>query len=199
GQTKTCTVTNDDIAPKLIVIKHVINDNSSTATASNCTMSVTVSSPSPAISAGTGSPHATVTLNESHYSARRFNTRSSACSVSADCAGSLVIGQTKTCTVTNNDIAPQLIVIKHVINDDSTGLRLPYCKAAGAVGREAGGIAAGTGLGHAVGASVESHGGARRFSAGGGGRRWARTGNVHGEIASNRRPAVVVDRSEERE
>ena len=33
GQTKTCTVTNDDIAPKLIVIKHVVNDNGGTAVA----------------------------------------------------------------------------------------------------------------------------------------------------------------------
>ena len=33
GQTKTCTITNDDIAPKLNVIKHVVNDNGGTAVA----------------------------------------------------------------------------------------------------------------------------------------------------------------------
>ena len=32
GETKTCTVTNDDQAAKLTVIKHVINDNGGTAT-----------------------------------------------------------------------------------------------------------------------------------------------------------------------
>ena len=31
GGEATCTVTNNDIAPKLIVIKHVINDNGGTA------------------------------------------------------------------------------------------------------------------------------------------------------------------------
>ena len=31
GETKTCTVTNNDIAAKLNVIKHVINDNGGTA------------------------------------------------------------------------------------------------------------------------------------------------------------------------
>ena len=41
-----------------------------------------------------------------------------AASYSADCTGTIAIGQTKTCTVTNDDIAPQLIVIKHVINDN---------------------------------------------------------------------------------
>ena len=33
GETKTCTVTNDDQAAKLTVIKHVINDNGGTAVA----------------------------------------------------------------------------------------------------------------------------------------------------------------------
>ena len=41
-----------------------------------------------------------------------------AASFSADCTGTIAIGETKTCTVTNDDIAPKLIVIKHVINDD---------------------------------------------------------------------------------
>ena len=39
-------------------------------------------------------------------------------SLSADCSGTLALGETKTCTVTNDDIAPKLTVIKHVINDN---------------------------------------------------------------------------------
>ena len=39
-------------------------------------------------------------------------------SYSADCSGTIAIGQTKTCTVTNDDIQRQLTVIKHVINDN---------------------------------------------------------------------------------
>jgi len=45
GQTKTCTITNNDIQPKLIVIKHVINDDGGTKTAANFTMNVTANSP----------------------------------------------------------------------------------------------------------------------------------------------------------
>src|SRR5947208_16851589 len=41
GDTKTCTITNDDIAPKLTVIKHVVNNNGGTATASQGTMHIT--------------------------------------------------------------------------------------------------------------------------------------------------------------
>ena len=36
--TKTCTITNDDNSPRLIVIKHVINDNGGTAVAGDFTM-----------------------------------------------------------------------------------------------------------------------------------------------------------------
>ena len=41
-----------------------------------------------------------------------------AVSYSADCTSTLAIGETKTCTVTNDDIAPVLTVVKHVVNDD---------------------------------------------------------------------------------
>ena len=37
---KTCTLTNNDVAAKLIVIKHVINDNGGTALASAFSMTV---------------------------------------------------------------------------------------------------------------------------------------------------------------
>ena len=35
----------------------------------------------------------------------------------ADCSGSIANGETKSCTVTNDDQPGTLIVIKHVIND----------------------------------------------------------------------------------
>jgi len=37
----TCTITNDDIQPKLVVIKHVVNDNGGTSVAGAFTMTVT--------------------------------------------------------------------------------------------------------------------------------------------------------------
>ena len=47
GDSKTCTITNDDVQPKLIVIKHVINNNGRTNVAGDWTMSVTGSGPNP--------------------------------------------------------------------------------------------------------------------------------------------------------
>jgi hypothetical protein len=39
GDDKTCTITNDDNAPALYLVKHVINDDNGTATASDWTLS----------------------------------------------------------------------------------------------------------------------------------------------------------------
>jgi len=38
-------------------------------------------------------------------------------SLSADCTGTIAIGETKTCTITNDDIQPSLTIIKMVVND----------------------------------------------------------------------------------
>ncbi len=118
GTTNTCTVTNDDVQPKLIVIKHMVNDNGGTAVAGDFTMSVTGTSPSPASSAGAESPGTTVALNAGSYSVGETGPAGYAASFSADCSGTIAVGETKTCTVTNNDVQPKLIVIKHVVNDN---------------------------------------------------------------------------------
>src|SRR5207247_2111531 len=114
GETKTCTVTNDDIQPKLIVTKHVVNDNGGTATAARFTRSVTGSAATPASFPGAESPGTTVALNAGSYSVGETGPSGYAASNSADCSGSIAIGETKTCTITNNDVQPKLVVIKHV-------------------------------------------------------------------------------------
>src|SRR6266545_396508 len=118
GENLTCTFTNTRQAAHLIVIKHVVNDNGGTAVASAFTMSVTGSSPSPASFAGAESPGTTVTLSPGSYSVSETGPSGYSSSFSADCSGSIAAGQTKTCTVTNDDQAATLIVIKHVINDN---------------------------------------------------------------------------------
>jgi hypothetical protein len=118
GQTKTCTVTNDDVAPQLIVIKHVINDSGGTATAADFMLDSGGTNDSPDNFAGAESPGTTVTLDAGSYNVTESGPSGYAASFSVDCTGSIGVGQTKTCTVTNNDIAPKLIVIKHVINDN---------------------------------------------------------------------------------
>src|SRR5204863_7040441 len=109
--------TNDDVQPILHVIKHVVNDNGGTAAASNFTMSVIGSSPSPSSFAG-DEVGTTVHLNAGSYAVGESGPSGYASSQSAYCTGSLVVGDEKACTVTNDDIQSKLFVVKHVINDD---------------------------------------------------------------------------------
>lgn len=118
GETKTCTITNNDIAPQLIVIKNVVNDNGGTAVSADFTMNVTATNPSDTSFPGAVAPGTTITLDAGAYSVSETGPSGYASSFSTDCSGSIAVGETKTCTVTNNDIGPSLIVIKHVINDN---------------------------------------------------------------------------------
>jgi hypothetical protein len=121
GETRTCTVTNDDIQPQLIVIKHVINDNGGTALAGDFTISVSGSSPSPASFPGAEAPGTSVAVNAGSYDLSETGPGGYAPSFSADCTGSIAVGETKTCTVTNDDIAPTLTVIKVLLPTSDTG------------------------------------------------------------------------------
>jgi hypothetical protein len=69
--------------------------------------------------AGAESPGTTVTLDAGSYSVSESGGPSGYTeSDSADCAGTIANGASKTCTITNSDQAATLIVIKHVVNDD---------------------------------------------------------------------------------
>ena len=118
GETKTCTVTNVDIAPKLIVIKHVINNSGGTAVAANFTMTVDDPGTNPAPFPGAEAPGTQVIVDPGAYSVSETGPSGYAASYSADCTGTLAIGQTKTCTVTNVDVAPTLKLVKSVTNND---------------------------------------------------------------------------------
>jgi len=116
GETKTCTITNNDIQPKLIVTKIVINDNGGTATSSSFTLNVTGNGASPSSFAG-NFLGTTVNLNAGSYSVTESAQTNYAASFSPGCSGTIAVGETKTCTVTNNDIRPTLLVIKQVVNN----------------------------------------------------------------------------------
>ena len=118
GETKTCTITNNDRAATLIVIKHVINNDGGQKSALDFAMQVTGANPTPASFAGAESPGTEVTLNAGQYSVSETDDPGYAPSYSADCTGSIENGVTKTCTVTNDDKPGTLIVKKVVINDD---------------------------------------------------------------------------------
>ncbi|MFH0714844.1 MAG: hypothetical protein V1847_03635 [Candidatus Diapherotrites archaeon] len=125
GDEKTCYITNNDKRPQLIVIKHVINDNGGTKAASDFSISVDANSPSPSSFAGEESPGTIVDLNAGTYNVDEGTVFGYEKTLSSDCSETISVGETKTCTITNNDISPQLIVIKHVINDNGGTLQAP--------------------------------------------------------------------------
>src|SRR5205807_492957 len=119
GETKTCTVTNDDKPAHLTVIKHVINNNSGKATASQFTMTINgVTATGGNSFPGAESPGTDKTVTPGSYNVSETGPAGYSPSYSADCAGSIALGQTKTCTVTNDDQPAHLVVIKHVVNDN---------------------------------------------------------------------------------
>jgi hypothetical protein len=104
GENLTCTITNDDIAPKLTVIKRMVNNGTppGTKSASDFTLSVTGTNPSPAGFPGNESG-VVVTLDAGAYSVTEATVAGYTTTYSDECSGTIGIGEEKTCTVTNND------------------------------------------------------------------------------------------------
>jgi len=89
----------------LHIIKNVINDDSGVATASDFTINVsgtTNISPSSFAGSETG---VDVTMDAGSYTVTETGPAGYAESDSVDCSGTIASGETKTCTITNNDIA----------------------------------------------------------------------------------------------
>jgi uncharacterized repeat protein (TIGR01451 family) len=117
----TCTITNDDKPASLTVIKHVISDDGGTAFASAWTMNV--AGPSPLSFPGAESPGVTNAVSAGAYKITESGGSSGyTLSYSGDCDAdgdvSLDPGESKTCTLTNDDEPAELIVRKVVVNDD---------------------------------------------------------------------------------
>ena len=118
GGSATCTITNNDQAGTLTVIKHVINDNGGTKVAGDFDITVTGNSPSPASFDGVESPGTTVTLNAGSYNVTENGHDGYSDSYSTDCTGTMTIGGSKTCTITNDDNEPSLTLIKSLTKDN---------------------------------------------------------------------------------
>ena len=121
GGSATCTVTNNDVAASLTVIKQVVNDDGGDAVAGDFTMTINgVSVAGGSSFAGAAAPGVTKTLTSvGAYSvteaAEPGYTQTGA---SADCSGTIALGESKTCTITNDDQPATLIVKKVVVNDN---------------------------------------------------------------------------------
>ena len=117
--TLVCTIVNDDVAPRLIVIKHVVNDNGGSATAGQWTMNVAATNPSAASFPGAEAPGTTITLDVGSFTVTESTGPAGYLQTGAvGCTGTIALGETRTCTITNDDQGATLIVIKHVINDN---------------------------------------------------------------------------------
>ena len=83
-------------------------------------MSVTGNSPSPAGFPGAGSPGTRCLINPGAYGVSENIVAGYTGSFSADCTGSIALGETKTCTVTNSDNdTPSSIVVTKTANPTS--------------------------------------------------------------------------------
>src|SRR5256714_9052944 len=83
--------------------------------------------------AGAETPGTTVTLNAGSYSVNEAAVSGYTKTLGADCSGSIANGETKTCTITNDDQAATLTVIKHVVNDNGGATTsVDFTKTAGA-------------------------------------------------------------------
>ncbi len=118
GETKTCTVTHDDQPATLLVMNEVVNDNGGTAIAADWTVAVTGTNPAPATFPSTGSPGTMVTLDAGAYTVSPNGPDGYTSTLSADCAGTIAVGESKTCTITNDDKPATLVVIIEVVNDN---------------------------------------------------------------------------------
>jgi len=115
GGTKTCMITNDDVAPKLTLVKTVINDNGGKAVVSDFPLFI---NGDPVVSGVKNTLSANVP-----YTATETTKIGYAPSVwGGDCAadGTITLqpGDDKTCTITNDDIAPTLRLVKTVTTDN---------------------------------------------------------------------------------
>jgi uncharacterized repeat protein (TIGR01451 family) len=118
GGTATCTITNDDAPAKLVVIKHVVNDDGGTLDAADFQIDVTGSDPSPSSFPGAEAPGTDVGIDAGSYSVTETEHPGYEASYSADCSGTVANGETKTCTITNDDKPATLVVKKIVVNDE---------------------------------------------------------------------------------
>ncbi|MEZ4712473.1 MAG: choice-of-anchor D domain-containing protein [Caldilineaceae bacterium] len=120
GQDTTCTFTNAS-RPTLTVTKVVVNDNGGTGVAGDFTLNVAATNPSQTSFAGSASG-TTITLDAGSYSVTETAAAGYTVSYSADCSGTIALGESRSCTVTNDDIPPgsgTLTIIKAAAPESS--------------------------------------------------------------------------------
>jgi hypothetical protein len=131
GMVVDCTFFNQIKAATLTVIKTVVNDNGGAAQASSFTIHVTSGGTDYANEGGVASPGKAYTLNAGTYIVSESTppTGYTQTGISGDCnstTGSVTLaaGDSKTCTITNNDVAPTL-TLKKIVSNTNGGTAKP--------------------------------------------------------------------------
>jgi hypothetical protein len=138
GQTKTCTITNHDIAPTLKVIKRITNDNGGSLTISGVTLRINGT----IVTNGTAN-----TLNAGTYVVSEDLISGYIVTFSPDCPNGIItlaIGDNKICTITNNDNPPpfDLTALKAYYKfDETSGALINLSPSADSLGSVANGVA----------------------------------------------------------
>jgi hypothetical protein len=120
GQSATCTITNDDQAASLTLVKKVVNDNGGTAAASAWTLKA--DGPAQDLTGAGGAsgkvPPGTYALSESGGPAGYTASAWSCVGGTQQGANiTVALGQSATCTITNDDQVVSLTLVKKVVND----------------------------------------------------------------------------------
>ena len=109
GDVKSCTITNDDILPKLTVTKVVVIAGTGTKTVADFSLFV---------DAGSVTSGVQNTFNAGAHTVSETVDPDYASTISGDCASdgtiTLAPGDVKSCTITNNDVGAKLTVTKVV-------------------------------------------------------------------------------------
>ena len=124
GVSAVCTITNDDAAPNITLLKTVVNDNGGTQLDTAWTL--TAEGPSDAVTGVEGAAAITDRLIEagsydlSESGPAGYLAAQWVC-VGGDQQGATIDigpGDDVTCTITNDDIPPTITLVKTVVNDD---------------------------------------------------------------------------------
>ncbi len=116
GDAATCVLQSDDIQPQVKVVKQVTNDHGGTAEPSNFIMYVT--GPNSFTQFPGMGEGRTIGMNAGGYSIFESTVGGYTASFSVNCNGSVGIGETKICVITNNDMPSLLDVAVNVVNDN---------------------------------------------------------------------------------
>jgi hypothetical protein len=105
GQDRLCVIVNDDVPATLTVVKQVVNNSGGTKSASDFTITINgVTAVGGNTFAGSAAGVTRTLASVGAYSVTEAAAVGYALqSASADCAGTIALGEHRTCTLTNND------------------------------------------------------------------------------------------------